>query len=274
MSRLGRFFRFLRAEGRDFPATYALGAAWLAVYLAMAAWQGTFQATGDWFFGSISTATSHVFGDQTPRELAYGQFWRALTATFIHYSLLHLGLNLIGLIQFGRMVEDWYGSGPLLLLYAVIGFLGNLTSGLLKPWLKFNPTTPSGGGSGVVVGLIALIAVAGWMSRSRFGNYVRTVMLILLALTALMGFLFKNLDNLGHAGGALFGALAGLFHPALSREADRRFRIIAGLLGVAAILLCAGLQVRANQREARAVVAVREAGRMVETYTLLMNVHT
>jgi rhomboid protease GluP len=247
---------------RDAPATAALGAAWIGVYAAMVWWQGSFHAGGaDLLTGSIATSTSHRFGDQTPAAIASGQLWRALTSTFVHYSLIHLGLNMIGLVQFGRMVEEWYGSGPMLAIYAAIGFLGNALSGLVKIWSHAPPLRPSGGGSGVVVGLIALIALAGWRSRSRFGQYVQGQMFLLLFLTGLMGVLYPRLDNTGHATGAVVGSLIGLAHPALVK-AGRFFRRLAGAAGLLAMLGCAYAQGESVRAEAAALTRQAMAQRL------------
>lgn len=229
-----------------------LGAFWVLVYLAMVWYQGAFPLGGGQTFGAITTTTTHLFGDQTPAAIAAGQIWRALTSTFIHFSLLHLGTNLLGFALFGRMVEGWYGSGPLLAIYALIGLVGNLVSAALKLYTGASPFRPSGGGSGVAVGLIALIAVAGWRSGSRYGRFVQVLMCGLLVLMALMGRFFPTHDNLGHATGALIGGLIGLAHPFLVRS-GRRFRRLAGLVGLLLLAACAGAQLWADRVESRAV---------------------
>jgi rhomboid protease GluP len=238
---------------REAPASLTLGAFWVLVYVAMLWHQGAFPlGGGGQALGAVSTTTTHHFGDQTPAAIAAGQAWRALTSTFIHFSLLHLGTNLLGFVLFGRMVEGWYGSGPLVAIYAVIGLFGNLLSAALKLYTGASPFRPSGGGSGVAVGLIALIAVAGWRSGSRYGRFVQVMMCALLVLMALMGRFFPMHDNLGHATGALLGALIGLAHPLLVRS-GRRFRRLAGLAGLFLLIACAGAQVWANHVESRAV---------------------
>ncbi|MEO6810238.1 MAG: rhomboid family intramembrane serine protease [Isosphaeraceae bacterium] len=238
---------------REAPASMTLGAFWVLVYVAMLWHQGAFPLGRDGqAFGAISTTTTHLFGDQTPAAIAAGQAWRALTSTFIHFSLLHMGTNLLGFILFGRMVEGWYGSGLLVAIYAVIGLLGNLLSAALKLYSGASPFRPSGGGSGVAVGLIALIAVAGWRSGSRYGRFIQVMMCALLVVMALMGRFFPMHDNLGHATGALIGALIGLAHPLLVRS-GQRFRRLAGLAGLLLLAACAGAQVWADRVESRAV---------------------
>ena len=61
------------------------------------------------------------FGDLTLRELGQGQVWRLITCNFIHFSLIHLALNLLAMYQLGSMVEEWYGSHQFVFIYALLG---------------------------------------------------------------------------------------------------------------------------------------------------------
>ena len=64
----------------------------------------------------------HPFGELTINELFQGEIWRPLTATFVHYGLLHLGMNLYMLYQLGAVVETWYGPWQFLAVYVVDRF--------------------------------------------------------------------------------------------------------------------------------------------------------
>lgn len=249
-------------ELRDYPATVALCAAWVLIYLAMCWHQQGFRLGpglslfGLWLpnpliVGSIDVAgTAHFFGDLTSTELMQGQIWRTITATFIHYNLLHLVLNLLGLFLLGRIVESWYGTGQFLAIYTIVGGLGNLLAGLVRPLFHVFQLVHSGGGSTVVFGLVALMAVAGWRSRTRFGDYVRSQMVLLLIINGLAGLYFWHyIDNFGHAGGTLVGALIGLAHPVLVRTEGRPIARVVGLLSAIVLLACMGAQFRTDRIE-------------------------
>lgn len=236
---------------RESPATMTLCALWVVIFAVMAYQQGGLQQ------GGIHPHTARIYGYQTVREVMAGQIWRTLTATFIHFNLLHLGINLFGLYQLGRLLESWYGSGPFLGIYAFIAGLGNGIAVGLK-WLLSNwfpgvaafQDIPSGGGSTVLCGLIALLAVVGWRSRTRFGNVIKAEMVGILIFTAVLGALIPVIDNFGHLGGAIAGALVGLLHRLLLRIYERpRARQLVGA-AAALVLLAAGLmQVRAYSPE-------------------------
>ena len=233
------------------PATLALAASWIVVFVAMIAYQGGLQTGGNIISTGISPWTSHPFGDLTSRELLRGQFWKPLTATFVHYSIPHIVLNLLGLYQLGRLVESWYGGAQFLGLYVVIGYFGNLLAGLSKPflawalhpWVTVQVVGASGGGSGVLCGLVAMLAVVGWRSKSRYGDYLKGQMVGVLVFTAILGIVIPNIDNYGHAGGAIVGALCGFLDPILLRRAEqpRKSRWI-GVVSVLGILAAFALQ--------------------------------
>lgn len=254
---------------REFPATTGLAALWLAIFLAMQVWQGRAEIDGDAIFGlgQVKVATTHEFGDATARELAGGQAWRAVTSGFIHYSLFHIGVNLFMLLQLGRMVELWYGPGPFLALAIAIGGLGNLLAGAVRPWLAQGIEVHSAGGSTLVLGLIALCAVVGRRSKTRMGDYLSNQMIVLLGFTAVSGLLISSIDNVGHAYGALFGALIGLAHRPLLRLEKLQDQRPAGLLGGAAILILLGsfgaqfAQARTERAAVRRVYAIQERER-------------
>jgi len=240
------------------PATFGLVASWIILFLAMIAVQGGLEMSGNIITSGILPWTGHSFGDLTSRALLNGQVWKALTATFVHYSVPHIFFNLLGLWQLGRLMESWYGTSQFLGLYVVIGFFGNLLAGLSKPllavllqsWVTIPVLGASGGGSGVLCGFIAMLAVVGWREKTRYGDYLKTQMLVILVVTAILGVIIPNIDNFGHAGGAILGACCGFLDPILLRrvEQPRKNRWIA-VVSIAAILLSFGLQGVEAKRE-------------------------
>ncbi len=253
---------------REHPATYFLTACWIAVYVGMNVHQGQFLGGGGLDFGKISITTAHQFGDLTAREVAQGQVWRTVTATFVHFSLLHLVFNLTCLISFGRLLESWYGAPQFLAVYVAIGALGNSLAVIGRIAMNDGVTTPTAGGSSVMFGLIALIAVVGWRSKTRFGDYVRRQMVgKLLLFGVVMGVIGRGiLDNYGHGGGAIAGAIVGFSHRLLLSWLERRFSRFLGGMALGVLGLCVVAQVQENRLEAKSGAPSQTLQILVQDY--------
>ena len=252
--------RTVAREIKDYPATACLSLAWVVVFVAMTAiWLRADPAPTWWQFLVMGVGEGHRFGDLTVRELSQGQIWRVITCNFVHMSVLHIALNSLAFYLLGTLLESWYGSAQLLLLYVLTGGLGNLLSALFRSMIGANPNIHSAGGSVVIMGLVGLCAMVGWSSRTARGSDMGWQMTKAIALTALLGIAFhRYIDNWGHAGGAIVGFCLGLFHRALLRQYRRPAAWSMGVIA-GAIMLAAGLaQVAADRREAPARLEGRE----------------
>ncbi len=263
----------LADDVRECPATWTLAASWVLVFALMhlVQWRSGVEAPAGGFANplAISSTVGHRFGDMTWAEVRHGEVWRLVTATFVHFSLVHVGMNVFGLIKLGQLVEPWYGSGPFLAVCLAIGGFGNLVGGLIRQAITLGKANlagsrvarlwpawfeggqfdgmdasfliPSGGGSTVLLGLLGLGAVVGWRSKTRIGSFLRDQMVAILGFTAVLGVvLFQLIDNYGHAGGAIVGALFGFAHRPLLRisERSRPFRLACWTGVVAAVVAC------------------------------------
>ena len=244
--------RTLARETRDYPATALFSLIWVLVFAAMVASRFTEGPPVTWRqFLLVGMNDGHRFGDLTIKELAHGEIWRLVTCNFIHYSLIHIVLNIVAFYLLGALIESWYGSWQFIFIYLLMGSLGNLVSALIRFANGSDQNVHSGGGSVVIMGLVGLCLVVGWRSRSSMEGELRWHMLVSLGLTALLGYRFRDyIDNWGHAGGALVGFCLGF--------ADRRFlrsvrRPAAWALGVMAglVIVFSGMaQLVASRREA------------------------
>ena len=244
------------------PATLVLGTSWVVVFaLLTLARSGPFRLSDLLYGGFIDPTISHGFGDVTPWGLYGGQLWRAVTATFVHFNLLHLILNLVAFVQLGRAVESWYGTKLFPLIYVVLGAASNLSANLLRPWISGLEAlrVHSGGGSTVVLGLIGLITVVGWRNPTEFSRRARHWLTAILVGNFALGLVVPHIDNLGHAAGAVVGALVGLLDRRLIRLAPTPSATLLGVLGAVALLGSAVAQVDHHRAEA---VALQRAGRL------------
>ncbi len=131
-----------------------------------------------------------------------GQWWRFITPVLLHGSLLHVGFNMYALYVLGPEMERHFGHSPFLLLYLASGFAGVVFSFLLTE-------NPSLGASTAVFGLIAAQGVFVYVNRKLFGRRAQAMLrsIIQIALINLLIGLTPGIDNWGHIGGLLGGAL-------------------------------------------------------------------
>jgi membrane associated rhomboid family serine protease len=239
-------FRNLMSDLKTYPITWAFCLAWIGVFIAMVVEQGIGGSPASWPWPKLILGMTNgsQFGDLTIRDLRHGEAWRLITCTFVHFGLVHLGVNLLAMYQLGTIVESWYGSYQMILVYALTGGLGNLVSVVARLALGYQENIHSGGGSVVLLGLVGLCAVVGWRSGTPRGGSLCRQMIGVMVLTAFLGIgfplLFKNIgvDNWGHTGGAVIGAIVGLGHHRLLRNMGRPRACELGLLSLILIIGC------------------------------------
>ena len=195
--------------------TKALIALNVAVYLAELGQGGDVNGFGSSIFNH---------GYLRAQEVASGDWWRLLTAAFLHYGPFHLGLNMLALWWFGAPLEEALGRGRYLLLYLVSGLAGSAGALLLSP----NVATV--GASGAIFGILGAALVLERQGTPVFGGAL-TLIVINLVFTFSVG----NISVGGHLGGLAGGILGTLALSRFGRGHAVYGRV--GLLGVAGLVL-------------------------------------
>jgi membrane associated rhomboid family serine protease len=157
--------------------------------------------------------------------LAEGEWWRLLTAAFLHAGIIHLGFNMLMLWWIGAPLEEAMGRARFLLLYAVSGLAGSAGA------LMLSPDAVTVGASGAVFGLLGAAFVLERQAGITAGP-VLTIIILNLAIT----FLVPRISIGGHLGGLAGGALAMLAFSRFGRGHALYGRLGAvGLAGVVAV---------------------------------------
>jgi len=171
-------------------------------------------------------------GDSNPYGIFIAHQWfRLVTAMFLHGGLIHIGFNMMVLMDIGPVVEEVYGSARYLFLYTCAG----ITGFLLSAFMGHNSVGASGAILGMIGVMIALTTKRGGATmqalRSRLISWVVSIFVF--------GLLFRGIDNWAHFGGLAAGF--GLGKLLTDREpANASERNTAYLLGwLAAIVLVA-----------------------------------
>jgi membrane associated rhomboid family serine protease len=169
--------------------------------------------------------------------VANGDWWRLITAAFLHASLLHIAFNMLALWWLGAPVELALGRWRCLLVYIVSGLAGSAGA------LVVDPRSVTVGASGAIFGLLGAGLILEWRATGSItGNYL-TLIIINLAIS----FAVPGISIGGHIGGLLGGALAtaALIAPRPRGLSHASAIGIAGVVAVgAASILIAYLKVR------------------------------
>jgi membrane associated rhomboid family serine protease len=150
------------------------------------------------------------------------EYWRIVTGAALHGGLLHIFFNGYALYSFGRIFELLSNKAHL----ATVFLLSAIGGGLLS--LYFIPNGISVGASGGIVGMIGYLAVYAFKRRQFIAPEFRRNLLINIAFILVFGLILWNtIDNFGHIGGLITGAVYGLVQIPSDEYVDPR---AAGLL--------------------------------------------
>ena len=188
----------------------------------------TVLTKGGFLSGAGSSSLVRDFGVQ-PAAIADGEWWRLLTAMFLHGGVMHLFLNMFALYILGSELERLLGWWRFLGVYLVAGLAGAVASYWMLPVGGL-----SVGASGAIFGIVGAFFVA-----YRRMNYQARQIALLAFVLLLPGFVFSNIDMAAHVGG-LVGGAAAMVPMAYAPVGPRRTLYQAAGLALVALLV-AGL---------------------------------
>ena len=182
-------------------ATRLLIAINMAVFIAM-----LFNGAGLWHSPNIIQLTWGAnFGPATQD----GEWWRLVSAMFLHFGLVHLVLNCFSLWEVGQLTERMYGKLSFIIIYFASGLFGNLFSLVLQ-----GNVAVSGGASGAIFGLYAALLNFLWREKSHISGvefrWLFWGAFGLAAATIVLGFIIPGIDNAAHIGGFIAGGLTSI----------------------------------------------------------------
>ena len=167
----------------------------------------------DWaLIGQAQTFDGQLIG------VAEGEWWRMITAAFLHAGIIHLGFNMLMLWFIGPPVEAALGRARFLAVYLVSALAGSAGALLLT-----SPPALTVGASGAIFGILGSALVLERQRQYVLGGSALTIIVLNLVIT----FAVPGISIGGHVGGLVGGALCTL---ALSRFG--RGHAIYGRLGV------------------------------------------
>lgn len=139
--------------------------------------------------------------------IAEGEWWRVVTAAWVHADAGHLAVNALWACVFALVASRWVGVAWTITVWTACGAAGQLASFTVD-------AGPSVGASGAVYGLAILLAIQIWRDRERIDPELRqralpaAVAFVLALLVA--PFMTPGVDHAAHVGGLALGALLAL----------------------------------------------------------------
>jgi membrane associated rhomboid family serine protease len=217
-ARQGTQVRTVRATADQPTLTYILIGICVAAFVGEVA--GGASATGSGFGGSRLFEEGALSGP----AVADGEYWRVVSAGFLHAGFFHLLFNMFSLWILGTMLEPAIGHVRFALIFMVSLLAGSFGALLVEP------DSLTVGASGGIFGLMGAAVV---VMRNRGINPMESGLGLWIGLNLVITFTVPNISIGGHIGGLIGGALAALVLFDLPDNAR--------IPPVAANLLCAGL---------------------------------
>jgi membrane associated rhomboid family serine protease len=225
VQRVSQGVRRASFEGLGAKVTRALIGINVAVYVAELATGGGVNGVGSKIYekgvliASAYDSKGHLVG------VAQGDWWRLITAAFLHYGPFHLLLNMFALYWFGSLLEQRIGSGKFLMLYLVSGLAGSAGA------LVWSPLVPTVGASGAIFGILGAGFVLERQRDYVFGGSALGIIVINFIFT----FSISSISKGGHIGGLIGGIVCALGLTRFGRGHAAYGR--AGAIGIATIAL-------------------------------------
>ncbi|HEX7625707.1 MAG TPA: rhomboid family intramembrane serine protease [Gaiellaceae bacterium] len=207
--------------------TMSLIAINVAVYLAELAVGGDINGTGNSIYEHGALFASGIFTIGGPvMGLAHGEWWRMLTAAFLHYGPFHLAINMYSLYFAGSLLEQVIGRWRFALLYLGSGIAGS--AGAI--WLSPNSVTV--GASGAIFGILGALFILERRRHIATGGQVAGLIVLNLIFT----FAISNISVGGHIGGLIGGVILMYLLLQFRRSAAYSIASTAGLIVISVVI--------------------------------------
>jgi rhomboid protease GluP len=188
------------------------------------------EAGGSGGFADINPSVVLSLGAKFGPYVYAGQWWRLVTAMFLHLGLLHIFMNMWCLVDLGPMVESLFTKTKFIVLYLVTGVLGFALSAFMSPGMSAGASSPIMGLIGILIGVSFHHGGLGKTYRAQLWRWVIYILVL--------GIIFP-FDNWAHIGGLVSGLALGYLVPEGEPE-TRRAEILWNTLSVLSILTITG----------------------------------
>jgi len=165
--------------------------------------------------------------------IGLGEYWRLLTAMFLHADVMHIIFNMMALYILGKDIERFFGKKKFLVIYFISGLVGSAAS-------YFLIDNVSVGASGAIFGLMGANLFLYKLNPLVYKRIYGSDLLILIGINLVIGLVRPNIDMAGHIGGLIAGFITasgvGLSYEKVLQVKKIIYQALAGLLLMGLIL--------------------------------------
>lgn len=140
-----------------------------------------------------------------PLVFGKGEYWRLLTAMFMHFGIEHIANNMLILFVLGDNLERALGRVKYLIFYLTCGIGANIVS--LCIGRQGEGLTVSAGASGAIFGVIGGLLYAVTINRGRLEDLSTRQLVVMIAFSLYFGFTNAGVNNVAHVAGLVIGIL-------------------------------------------------------------------
>jgi len=182
---------------------------------------------------NLDGLTLFAFGAKEPYAILAGQYWRLVTAGFLHGGLVHIAMNSWAMFYLGADVDEIYGTSRMLVIYFVSSVFGYALSTVFSASLSI-------GASAGICGLLGAMIALGMRRHNPMGDAIRGAYLRWAGMILIMGFVIPHIDMSAHIGGlaAGFGVAYAAGEPGRIGSPTERAWRVAGFLTILITVFC------------------------------------
>ncbi len=160
------------------------------------------------FGGSENLETLYQLGALVPLVVWSGEFWRLITANFLHYGWGHFLMNMLALYFMGNLLESLSNKYQYIIIYLISGIGSMLTFSYVAIYTNQLDYILVGASASIMglVGSLTAILIRKWLEHKSPINAKRVmVMTLIISLQLISDTVIPQVSMLSH----LFGLLIG-----------------------------------------------------------------
>ena len=163
----------------------------------------------EWNGNSLDAEYMMEMGAVYPEKIQKdGEYWRLITATFMHFGFSHLLNNMVLLGTAGQILERALGPIKYLILYLLAGIGGSTLS--YAQMIHSGDYAVAAGASGAIFGIVGALLWGVIRNKGHYETLTGKGLIAMIVLCLYYGISTGGVDNWGHIGGLIGGFLVSI----------------------------------------------------------------